>query len=336
MRTVFPEFENENQLRRYPFAANSVFADTDGAEIDTTDFLDASIYLSNPAGVPRLTAIDYDAQTIEVSDDNGLRATGVLGRNIKLYDTSTGSPCGSIVASVGFRGSSRREFTELYFAAGCIIPVNPPGVTGIRIGDQILTGDIVFTSGSHITPRLSVSGGEATLSFKVTPSTVTSGVSGIRKVYFYEAVGSLFSISPYEWDGDKTYSVQMHLRGITRDDICNAAHREDLLDIYDTCREEKCICAYNGTIHPSEESVFLELDLAENGANAFSVVAPNPSEGVYNPLNVQLVDGTGSVASLSFDPDMSQDAAENELRKLYSLDATTHSVKIQIPGLEVK
>lgn len=340
MTTLFPEFENQNQLRRYPFAAGSVFFDTDGVALDTSAFVDAVVYPTNPQGNVRLSAIDYTQGIVEISDDSGVLATGQLGQYIKLYTVDDHIPCGSLVANVDFVGNNRREFEQLYFAAACVIPVNPSGVTGLRINGQILTGDITFLTGDHIWPLLSTEISEgvvtkATLSFKITPSTVSNSARGITKVYFYETKGTLFSISPYESDADQIYSVQMQLRGLYRDDICNAAHREDILDIYDTCEEEKCICSYEGNVIPASEDSLYTFDVVTSGKNAFSLVVPNTPIGV-NPLNVQMYDSAGAAPSIIFSPSMTQEEAEAELTKLYNMDTSAHGLRIQIPGLEVK
>ena len=137
MKGIFKEFENENQLRSYPFAAGC------DCDIPPGTFVDAALYPVNPNGVLYLSRISPEG-VFYVSDSSGVIMSGTQrGSSVEFFDTSYHERhVGTLLASsqealslVSGEGSERLYEPETAaFAAGCVFPIVVDGVSSLDVG----------------------------------------------------------------------------------------------------------------------------------------------------------------------------------------------------------
>ena len=355
MEGIFEEFENENALRSYPFAAGCVPAAGE-AYVPTSVFVDAALYPVNPSGTLYLSGIAADG-TFSVSDANGVVMSGSPdGRHVELYDRSPfRRHVGTLVASsedalaeFAGRGSDRRYSPdETAFAASCVFPVTADGILSASVGGTGPTsGDVVFANGPSDDVRVSSgvrADGRRTLRFDVLARPAAKASASIRRIICVVdgktpfRIGKLYDPLHPENYGYNT--VVLALEGIGKDDVCAFAHREDAFEMADTCdcrpsppSEEPLPEAYQLEevfVPPDEDGT--EGGVAEGAENAFFLVVPN-RPGYDNPLSVTLEDGAvePDVEGPAFDVDgYSVGLADGALED----DVASKAVAIQVPGL---
>ena len=326
---LYAEFENENSFRAYPFAEGSVLEDNNGEPLDTSMFIDAMMYPSNPYGRVRITAIDFERNTIEVSDDNGVIGVGDIGDNIKIYNN--GTLIGRILThNLVSTAAARREFDNLYFASSCVLAFNPAGVTGVRVGNEVLTGKIVLDSSDTVTPELVSNNGEYYLSLNIIASQVSSDTPSIKRIFVLRSQGTIFDVGEFNVN-----SLKVSLGPVSRDDICENAHREDSIDIYDKCGPYHGGGGEHDPVRPAEHDELYDFPVGELTKQAFNIVVPNASaDAIVNPINVQMTIGTAQSNPPRFTRDMSDAEAEVQMKKLTSSNVVGNGIILQIPGLQ--
>lgn len=336
---IYTEFENENRFRNFPFSEGSVLTDTNGMILDVSMFLDAMLYPQSPSGNVRLSAIDFETNTLEISDDTGVIGTGELGDDITVR-TTDGAIIGKILTdNLESTASGRREFLDVYFASSCVIAFTPSGVMGIRIGDKVLSGKIVFEESDTIKPELTQRTGtpvEYTLSLNVT-STSSSSDRSIREIIVMQSQGTIFGVEQYNAN-----SIEVSLGAISRDDICENAHREDSIDIYDFCEQVPPTPGHAPVI-PAQSDSFWVFDISKLDGQtsnttmrqAFNIVAPNLNlDGIVNPVNVQMVNGSVKSNPPKFTRTMSDAEAAVQMKKITASNVVGNGIILQIPGLQ--
>jgi len=158
-RILYPEFRDELEPTKYPFADDATLvSDNTSQEIDRDTFLDASVYpigagagvyVSNITVTPRkitITLGDNRSTNLAVADFDPLNPKDVL-----LFEDSVGRPAGVIVSEVlrlsrftaWESGSHDFSATATPLVASCVIPTPEPGVRGFVTEDgELFTGDV--------------------------------------------------------------------------------------------------------------------------------------------------------------------------------------------------
>lgn len=355
MEGIFREFENENAIRSYPFAAGCVPAESADAEIPAGVFVDAALYPVNPSGVLYLSGIS-ESGVFSVSDETGVVMTGsASGKTVELYDGSTlRRHVGTLVASsedalseFAGRGSERSYSAETAaFASNCVFPVVVEGVVSVSVGGSgSAVGSVSFQNGRSDEVRVSsgMAGLRKTLRFDVLPRPGASEGVSIRRIICVVDGQTPFRIqklfNPKKPDDYGYNTVVLKLEGIDRDAVCAAAHREGTLEMADTCeckpplpKDEPIPEAYQleEVFVPPDESG-TEGGTPEGSENAFFLVVPNEL-GYGNPLSITLEDGAvlPDTDGVEFVVDgYSAELAEGAL----SDNVASKAVVIQVPGL---
>ena len=354
MEGIFLEFENENALRFYPFAAgcSPVESGSDTA-MPPGIFIDAALYPVNPSGALYLSSISEDGIYV-ISDMNGVVMTGkAFGNIVKLFDVSDFSRrCGTLVAlsadilaEFSGRGVAREySASETTFAASCVFPVVIDGVTSLSVGDSDkVAGHLKFANGASDDIRVSsgtTADGRKTLRFDVLPRIVAQDETSIRRIICVVDGQTPFRISRAQ---GMYNTVMLTLDNIDKEAVCAAAHRENSFEMADTCgcdgpcrpdMPTKVVVPYVYQI----VEVFIPPD--ENGSqgglpdgadNAFYIVVPN-LVGYANPISITLEDGV--VSPKTTNPDVVIDGNDAELADGAMLDSvTSKGVVLQVPGL---
>lgn len=347
MEGIFTEFENENALRSYPFAEGCV-PNEDGEAIPADVFVDAAIYPVNPSGTVYLSSISEDG-VFGISDDTGVIMQGsAYGKTVEFTDLSGfGRHVGTLVASsakalaeFAGRGSLREYAKEnAAFAATCVSPVVIDGVTSISVGESSKTsGAVGFSNGIAEDVRVSSGDldGRKTLRFDVLPRPGAKESGSIRRIICVVDGQTPFRISKISPN-----TIKLNLENMDRDGVCSSVHRENHLEMADTCKCEKDPLPEDQPLPEAYqlEEVFIPPDedgteggLGNGNDNAFYLVVPNYiGEGV-NPISITLVDG--EIAPKTEDLKVVVDGNNADLAEGEMLDdVTSKGVVIQVPGL---
>ena len=350
MEGMFPEFENENALRSYPFAAGCSPPGSAEAEIPPGAFVDAAIYPVDPVGTVYLSSISEDG-TFSVSDSTGVIMTGrASGDCVELYDTSgLHRHAGTLVASsaealsgIAGRGCLR-EYTadSAAFAAGCVSPLAIGGVKSLSVGGTGMSvGTVAFSNGPSDDIRVSSSAladGRRTLRFDVLARPAPPRDASIRRI-----ICVVDGQTPFVLDRIAYNTIAIRLGGgIDMAAVCAAAHRESQYEMADTCGEGGPGTEPSGDPIPEAyqlEEVFIPPDetgseggIPEGAGNAFFLVAPNEIN-YANPISVTLEDG--AVSPDVEGPGILTDgnSATIDTASLAD-DVTSKVVVLQVPGL---
>ena len=353
MEGIFQEFENENALRSYPFAAGCDLSDEAG-RVPVGLFVDACLYPFNPSGVLYLSGISEEG-VFSISDDSGVVMSGSPSGNVvEMYDLSLfRRHAGTLVASsadalqeCAGRGSSVSFLSEnTSFSASCVFPIVVDGVTSLSVGNEDAREGIVsFSNDDDDDVRVACSqsmDGSFDMRFDVLPRPGNRDPDSIRRIICVVDGETPFRIAKLAYN-----IVLLTLDGICREDVCAHAHREDGLQMADTCA-----CSGSTPQRPVNypeayqlEEVFIPPDEVPEGAeygpeggtssgaaNAFFLVVPNLT-GYSNPLSLTLEDG--DVAPMIDGPETVVDGNSAELAEGALADnVTSKSVVIQVPGL---
>ena len=355
MEGIFQEFENENSIRLYPFAAGCVPAG-DAEYIRPDIFIDAVLYPVNPVGAVYLSRVS-DKGVFSISDDTGVIMEGeASGSCIELYDVSgLRRHVGTLIASsddaisefAGIGVTRDYKPSETAFASGCVFPVTIDGVTSISVGESgVATGDVSFSNDNSGDIRVS-SGtrddGRKTLRFDVLPRIVQPDDVSIRRIICVVDGETPFRIQKlFDPDHPDNYgynTVILKLEGIDRDAVCAAAHRENEFEMADTCDCKPPLPSEKSLPEAYQlEEVFIPPDddgtqggVPDGSENAFFLVVPN-FPGYHNPLSITLNDG--AVLPRTDDLDVVVDGTSVELAEGEMLDkVASKGVVIQVPGL---
>lgn len=354
MEGIFQEFENENALRTYPFASGCDIPDDDERGIPSGVFVDAAIYPINPAGTVYLSSISPDG-TFSISDDNGEIMSGVpSGNTVEFYDMSPFSRhVGTLVASsedvlseFAGRGSERTySRLEAAFSANCVFPVVMDGVVSVDVGGAgPATGEVGFSNGISDEVRVSSgvsADGRSTLRFDVLPRPGIKAADSIRRIICVVDGETPFRIAKLAYN-----VILVTLDGIDKESVCAAAHRENSMEMTDTCEcataQRKRVVALPETYQMEE--VFIPPDevpdgsdfgpeggVADGADNAFYLVSSNLS-GYVNPISITMEDGV--VSPRIYDPEAVIDGDNATMAEGALTDSvTSKGVIVQVPGL---
>lgn len=369
MEGIFREFENENALRSYPFAAGCIPPDDEDAGIPSGVFVDAALYPVNPTGTLYLSSISDDG-VFSVSDDNGVVMTGTKsGSLVEMYDASAFKRhVGTLMASSAealdeFAGRGvNRDYkpSNSTFSSTCVFPVVIDGVLSLSVDDSgSSVGELGFTNADDDAVRVSsgkTPDGRSTIRFDVLPTPVLENDDSIKRIVCVVDGQTPFRIEKLAYN-----TICLRLDGIDKDMICSAAHRENQYEMADTCECKKTgNCEQEATVgllpeHYSLLEVYIppdEQDVDEDGNavydkdkkpvyanggvpdgadNAFFMVAPNLN-GYVNPLSIMLEDGL--TVPDTDGPRVVMTGQGAELADGEMVDAlTSNGIILQVPGL---
>lgn len=342
MEGIFAEFENENALRSYPFAACCV--PHSDADLPAGLFVDAVLYPVNPSGALYLSSVS-DAGVFSVSDDTGVIMSGSASGNVvELHDTTPFSRhVGTLVASsaetlaeFADRGVVRKyDAASAAFAASCVLPVVVDGVSSVTVGSGTAAGLAEFSNGPDEEVRVSSgvdSSGRSTLRFDVVPKVVPEDMAYIRRIICVVDGKTPFRISRHQ---DSYNTVVLTLDSIDKDTVCSAAHRENDYEMADTC-ECRDASRDMGLASVPEHYDLVEVFIPptqgrpKGAENAFYLVVPNLLN-YENPLSITLEEGV--VAPRVEEPEVVVDGYSADLAEPLVDDVTSNGVVIQVPGL---
>lgn len=373
MEGIFAEFENENALRVYPFAAGCTPPDGEGLDIPCGVFVDAALYPINPDGALYLSSISWTG-VFSVSDDNGVVMTGVReGASVELYDVSDFSRhVGTLLAAspeslaeFADRGVLREYKKEnTTFSSSCVFPVVIDGVLSLKVGDaKTATGDTGFANAADDDVRVSsaeLPDGRRTIRFDVLPRPAIAADNSIKRI-----ICVVDGQTPFRLERMSYNTVALTLNGIDKEDVCAAAHRENQYEMTDTCK-----CKETGTcteapvtktvpeykqleevyippdpeVEVDGEKVHVNGGLTEGSENAFYLVVPNITYVNDNPVSDQTGYKYANPLSITLvdgaaipNTDGIQTVAKGEVAELADgemLDSvTSKGVVLQVPGL---
>ena len=347
MGTILHEFANENELTSYPFASGCRTVDTDGRPIGIGVLVDAALYPVNPNGNLYLSGISATG-VVSVSDDSGVVMSATIRRGSSVLEFTDMSPMkrhvGTIVASSAEAMSvladtdGDRKFKKgaTTFASSCVFPVMNGGVLSLDIGGAgAVDGEAAISNGPEDEVRASTSIDGSTLRFDVIPAPRKLVPRSIQHVYCVVDGRTPFRIfkAPFGQDGNPSNTVEVYLDNIDKDAICGNAHRENALEMVDTCGCE------SGSSSDSPEKREIPMtfqcecvDIPNGAHNAFYLAVPNMS-GYTNPLSITLTDGA-VVPSTTLDAGVDVDALDTEVPVENLVDhVTSKGAVLQVPGL---
>lgn len=338
MEGLFPEYENENSLRGYPFASGCSLVSEDGREIPADVFVDACLYPINPSGTLYMSGVSAEG-VISVSDDSGVVMTGSVGssREVEMYVVSgIRRHVGTLVAksadglsAFAFQGVDMAFSREASaFASSCVFPVVVDGVVSLDVGGIGQKAMVVgFSNDDDDEVRVSKGAvnGHDTIRFDVIPRFATPDMDSIRQIRCVVDGNTPFRIQKMS---DNT--VMLYLDGIDKESVCAGAHRENAYEMADTCGCEKHAGNSREIPYIRQEVV---IDIPYRADSAFYLVTPN-MPGYGNPISITLKDGVSipKTTGLKVVEDNTNNGyivPESELLD----DSTSKGVVIQVPGL---
>jgi hypothetical protein len=341
MEGIFLEFENENSLRNYPFAAGCVPVGGDGTEIPSGLFVDACLYPINPSGNLFLSSVSKDG-VVEVSDSSGAIMSGKVpsggSRVVELYSLSgMARHMGTMVASSSealsefLMQGKDMEFGPgaTTFAASCVFPVVIDGIASLDVGgvgDMSMLVSFANSMSDEVRVSKGMIDGHDTLRFDVVPKYDLPELSSIRQIRCVVDGRTPFRISKLSEN-----TVLVYLEGIDKETVCASAHRENSYEMADTCD-----CTNSEETDPivlpykKQEVV---VDIPYRADSAFYLVSSNMS-GYGNPVSITLQDGVPipKTSNLKVEPDNTNGGfivPESE----FIDDVSSKGIVIQVPGL---
>ena len=341
MNRIFREFENENALRTYPFASGCVPIDTDGAPIGTGILVDATIYPVNSRGIVYLSGISSGG-VVSISDETGVIMTAVrdgAGDTLEFFETGgLGRHVGTVLASSPdalsalTSGTKARRFrpNATAFAASCLFPIENDGVLSLDVGGTGATDGIFeFANGDDDEVRISTDKDGRTLRFDVLPHPTSNIPKSIRKIYCIVDGRTPFRIEKIGSgiDGVPGNTIAVYLDNIDKSAVCGNAHRENALEMADTC---DCRPDVPEPVEIPPELQVEVVDIPDGADSAFYLAVPNLI-GYDNPLSITLDDGIDipkTELKTETDPAGRMAAKDAMVDK-----STAKGVILQVPGL---
>ena len=342
MNKIFTEFENENALQWYPFASGQNIVDTNGQEIGTGILIDAALYPVNPNGDLYLSRIGVDG-TVSISDDSSVVMTAVAESGssaLEFYDLSElHRHVGTVLASSADALSALVNVYEdrvfrkenALFASSCVFPIVNDGVLTVNVGGTgAVDGTVEFANSSTDAVRVSVGDGHE-LRFDVIPSPPRVLLESIQHVFCIVDGKTPFRIMKLPFGDMPTglgNTVAVYLDNIDRQAVCSDAHREDTLEMKDTCECESSSSGCDELEPPVDiEDVYQVevVDIPNRADSAFYLAVPNMT-GYDNPLSLTLNDSLAS-------PKTKVTGETEDTVGISVTGETSRGVVFQVPGL---
>lgn len=160
-RILYPQFRDEQEASRYPFADTATLVSIDGKLTIANDaFVDAVFFVIGAAGRLYLSSIAVTAESVKLTVGDGIKVTVATATysitnpptdGVVAFFDDYGRPAGYLLATADALAtfavatittySFARTATE--FVAGVVIPANEPGVRGLLTpSGELLTGDV--------------------------------------------------------------------------------------------------------------------------------------------------------------------------------------------------
>lgn len=348
----FPEHENLNSYRNYPFSEASSMLDDDGAELAADVFVDAYIYpiVSRPSRLKlhRILAAsseievrvfgddpEGDETDEDIDPDSTLKGYG-SSSTVELYD-SRGRHAGTIVCGKGWdrevASGRERVFSNVTFSSFTCCPVIHTGVLSLANEwgtERTSRRHIIFKGDAQIKPHLVNGPKRKQLYFDAIPLEEQRTVTPIRRMVFANSGKTLFHVSSDGSQGNKgTVFVTAPL--LDREDVCWQAHKEDSVStVADVCEEEAQEPCDKGPVPVDHGEIIICVDPMGN----VSILADS-TLNYKNPVVINTVGGVVQPREMSLSDKMSQDDVLHEGAKLTQKPIRFgNGIKISIPGLQ--
>lgn len=349
------EFENENSYRNYPFAGTAEIRSDDGVEFPSDVFVDALLYPVNPSGRMKLDEFVPSENRFSFSDENNEnRVDGVIVGN-RGDLTQDGRPAGTVVFGSGLKrevGSGRKwSFSNLWVSSRCVVPVPGPVVFDIEFeGQNVKTvGGFVTVRGEK---RLKAIGGSKTIDgveyqtmrFDFKQKSTREETDKDDKLYIKSIVIVRKPGSMLDFTGGGLYSpgsipvtccAHLFLRGLSREDICFQANREEAVSkVFDTCvggdSDIPDIC-------PVVEDDPETRDKVRSVYDMHVFLTTGDYIGWRNALKITPINGSIEPNTPRVRPSMKYDEAQEEVGKLTrSQLGYGNGIRIEVTGVGVQ
>lgn len=167
-RILFPEWRDSNRDVRYPFADTATLVTRNGFRLPPELFLDGCLYPVGAQAGLYVTAVVVAGQNVtlrvgDAQESNRAEATfSVLeAPEVLAFRDRYGRPAGILVADPAALPllASWGDGTHAFFpeatplAASALIPLPDPGLQGIVVEGELLTGDLWLVGGTGIALR---------------------------------------------------------------------------------------------------------------------------------------------------------------------------------------
>lgn len=346
MKGIFEGFQNENAKTAYPFSSACSLVSDSGKKLPDGIFSDAIVYPVVEPGqetIVRVSKISPGSVTL-VCGGRMLAGAWEHGHTPALVDLTNeyGKPAGTLVPGPDFAAfDSTGESYEFYehpdnavLAAGACCPLMRSGVSSISLSGRSSSASMsepvaVFQKGASgaVRPQVYESDGKKYLKFDVVPHTSPSLASTLPYIRRILVVGEGRTLLDAVKDSDSVGSF--YLFGLTRDDICAAANREEAASrSKNLCEEPEPACT------PQDIPVSgIRFWLYPSPTGGVSLIAPDATDR-DNALNIRDLPGTGIYQQpISLDPDLSPEEAVQEVQDAFDTPISSgHGILIEVPG----
>lgn len=146
----YEEWRTLNSSRRYPFADDSLLVDTQNRRLPDNVFIDAMFHPVSLVGRLYLSSLSFSELSIQVSDDQGVVATAVIGEDLTAFNfyDNLGRMAGIMVPGPGF-GLASGDFVFIQESSGlaqtCVAAQNYGCLNAVLLPDgTLLTGQIYW------------------------------------------------------------------------------------------------------------------------------------------------------------------------------------------------
>ena len=346
MKGISEGFQNENEKTAYPFSSSCSLVSDSGAVLPHGIFSDAVVYPVVEPGdedVVRMSRLSPGEVTL-VCGEKVLRGSWLQGAHPAVIDLANedGKPAGTLLPGPDFAdfdsSGQTYEFEErrddAVFAAAACCPLVRSGVSSIAVSGRSETSVlkepvVVFQSGGSgaVRPQVYESDGKKYLKFDVVPHTsptLESTLPYIRRILVVGEGRTLLDAMK-----DSTSVGSFYLFGLTRDDICSAANREESASISrNLCENPEPGCT------PEDIPVSgIRFWLYPSTTGGVSLIAPDSSDR-DNALNIRDLPGGGIYQQpVSLDPDLSPEEALDEVQKAFDTPISSgHGIMFEVPG----
>ncbi len=155
---LFPEFRDEQEKTKYPFADSATLTSVDGFSLEVDTFLDASLYPVGGAARTYLSSVTVSTRSVVLTigeprnrnlatvEFDPLDPPDILSFS-DAYDRPAGVLVSESVRLAIFQswpeGEHRFNAEATEFVASCVVPMPQDGLRGIATEDgNLLTGDV--------------------------------------------------------------------------------------------------------------------------------------------------------------------------------------------------
>jgi hypothetical protein len=346
MITLFTEFENQNQNRRYPFEDDCNVTDLDGNQLPDDFLIDACLYGLNTTGTLWLHSINSVPQTIQINDQNGIVGTAPYQPGDRTAIVSEASGFGRQIGILVFgpgaartTGKQGRTFaaTSTPFCAAVQPTLNQYGVRGFVLPDgTLVNGHVTFEGqdGITVTTTSNTIRFDAIGALPPGPDECESDTPAIQCINVVREPGSAFLIGSTPFDAS---TINLSTLGFDSDDICQGRKGNRLPDqdgnLPNKVKQGDDPCdPTSHPVTPTADPGAQQYTVCQSGLQVLNIVAL----GERNAVSVRSAGLTGNAAaprlrlpSVAARPDELDHAFDS----FYLQDLPVNGIMISLRGL---